>query len=362
MVYNSGMASGDHALRVSWSTDIQYLLDTNLLAIFTCANDYLDLAGERKTMEDLFANYVLYPRRCAFAAMSVFHPVGRKDAWNQANSFVYAIQGQTAAASSASVASHQASCSSKPKGMRQGQGSDGRGGETARRRQCEKQGTETAKAQNGNSTITDAAMGGIHMTQLVSMSPARSLHAKTKDGQEAAADQATVLANYSRQADACLKTTTHKLECRSSCTGSWLARSRASGRAAESGMHNAPGMHASMGTVDTPVHDNFPTSQEWQADGVDSSPCDGRHIPECVTVWEEDNEMRVQVRLNEAVLPASVIVESINNGKGLTVRVPGQEIFTLSLPRWNYDGAAAKGSARLRLVTVRVPAACTALG
>eukprot|EP00955_Chlamydomonas_euryale_P020090 213604-Chlamydomonas_euryale.AAC.33 len=43
IAYNSGMASGNVALKSSWRADVQRLLRHNVLSIFTCANDHTDL-------------------------------------------------------------------------------------------------------------------------------------------------------------------------------------------------------------------------------------------------------------------------------------------------------------------------------
>ena len=44
--FNTGMASGDDALKLSWQKDIAWLLDRRILSLFTCANDYNDLKCE----------------------------------------------------------------------------------------------------------------------------------------------------------------------------------------------------------------------------------------------------------------------------------------------------------------------------
>ena len=41
--FNTGMASGDAALKKSWAKDISWLLDRKILTLFTCANDHNDL-------------------------------------------------------------------------------------------------------------------------------------------------------------------------------------------------------------------------------------------------------------------------------------------------------------------------------
>jgi hypothetical protein len=94
IVYNSGMASGDAKLQTSWRSDVEYILDQNLLTIFTCASDKLDLANEVKLMKRLGACYQLYPRKNAFAALTTYHPEGKREDTTNANAFIYAVQGR----------------------------------------------------------------------------------------------------------------------------------------------------------------------------------------------------------------------------------------------------------------------------
>jgi hypothetical protein len=89
------MASGDAKLQASWRRDVEYILDSNLLTIFTCASDKLDLASEVKLMKTLDACYKLYPRRNAFAAITTYHPEGRREEYTNANAFIYAVQGHS---------------------------------------------------------------------------------------------------------------------------------------------------------------------------------------------------------------------------------------------------------------------------
>eukprot|EP00873_Tetraselmis_striata_P002001 jgi/Tetstr1/422265/TSEL_013110.t1 len=93
--FNTGFGSGDAALRHSWKGDLRRILQLNLLSIFTCANDYHDLKCEREIWEkELRAQYVMYPRKNPFAAVTTTHLPGRQqDTWASANSFVYAVQG-----------------------------------------------------------------------------------------------------------------------------------------------------------------------------------------------------------------------------------------------------------------------------
>ncbi len=90
---NTGMASGDEALRRSWKKDIASLLEHRLLTFFTCANDHNDLKCERALMSELRARFVLPPRKNPFQAVTVLHPPGQQETgWYSANAFIYAVQ------------------------------------------------------------------------------------------------------------------------------------------------------------------------------------------------------------------------------------------------------------------------------
>lgn len=88
------MASGDARLQESWRRDVETLLDTGLLAIFTCANDYLDLRNERALMSSLGALFLLEPRENPFAAATTLHPPGNREEYTRANAFMYAVRGR----------------------------------------------------------------------------------------------------------------------------------------------------------------------------------------------------------------------------------------------------------------------------
>lgn len=95
IAYNSGMGSGDQKLQDSWSKDVAFLLDQDILCLFTCANDYMDVPGEMKVMQGHGACFLMEPCSCPFGAMSVFVPEGDdKSLTTQANSFVYAVKGR----------------------------------------------------------------------------------------------------------------------------------------------------------------------------------------------------------------------------------------------------------------------------
>lgn len=94
--YNTGMASGDEKLKLSWKADVQELLQQNILTIFTCANDHSDLKCENKLMATAHAEYVLLPRKNLFSAVTTLHPPGQQaTGWYSANAFIYAVQGKS---------------------------------------------------------------------------------------------------------------------------------------------------------------------------------------------------------------------------------------------------------------------------
>jgi hypothetical protein len=94
IAYNSGMGSGDKALQASWSKDAAFLLDEDILCLFTCANDYMDVPGEVKVLQHQRAHFLLEPCPCPFAAMTVLVPETQSMQTTQANSFVYAVKGR----------------------------------------------------------------------------------------------------------------------------------------------------------------------------------------------------------------------------------------------------------------------------
>jgi hypothetical protein len=95
VAYNSGMGSGDQKLQASWSTDVAFLLDQDILCLFTCANDYMDVPGEVRVMQQHQARFMIAPCPCPFAAMTVLVPEGSQShCTTQANSFAYAVKGR----------------------------------------------------------------------------------------------------------------------------------------------------------------------------------------------------------------------------------------------------------------------------
>jgi hypothetical protein len=113
IVYNSGLGSGDNALRESWLPDVKYLLDLDIPCIFTCANDYMDVPGEVDVMRQARANFLLQPCPNPFGAMTILvaEGEGNSECTTQANAYVYAVKGRdpvatgSAATTSASEAS-----------------------------------------------------------------------------------------------------------------------------------------------------------------------------------------------------------------------------------------------------------------
>lgn len=72
----SRFGAGFRALTKSWMPDLAAALDTGWPAVFTCANDYSDLAGETAIFEEVLpAQFVLTPRVSPFKAITVVRQV-----------------------------------------------------------------------------------------------------------------------------------------------------------------------------------------------------------------------------------------------------------------------------------------------
>ena len=301
IVYNSGMASGDARLRASWLPDLQLLLDQQLLAIFTCANDYLDLAGERKLMQDLGAQYKLYPRRCPFAAASVLHPEGRRECWNQANSFVYAIQGRANAKAAAPL--------------------DSTAGSAAGQACTESE--STARAQRDKSHTSSTARAKCPCApadHLAHQAACCDSAAEPNAGGAGAKPSAGAVAPFITSANDGLP------------SGGAQASSKAFGSAfavdtSRAQINESPG-HA------TPVM-----------------------LPNFVSLELTAREAIVAVRLDAGVAPSAVSVQSTCEGSKLEICVPGHGAVTVPLPGWLCSKAVAKGSKRRQTLTIRVPRA-----
>lgn len=301
IIYNSGMVSGDARLRASWLPDLQLLIDQQLLAIFTCANDYLDLAGERKLMQDLGAQDKLYPRRCPFAAASVLHPEGRRECWNQANSFVYAIQGRAngkAAAPphcAAGAAARQACAGSESAAMAQ-RGESHRSSTARAKRPCAPAGHIAHQATCTASAAERIAAGAGAKPSAGALAPFITAANDGLSSGGAHADSKALISAFAADT------------------------SRA--------QINEPPCHA------TPVM-----------------------LPNFVSLELTAREAIVAVRLDAGVAPSAVSVQSTCEGSKLEICVPGRGAETVPLPGWLCSKAVAKGSKRRQMLTIRVPRA-----
>lgn len=100
IAYNAGFGnfveSNRHDLLFSWLPDLYAIADSNLPAIFTCANDYADMNGEFAVQSRIIGSkMLLLPQQNPFSAASHLHEVGKREtSWSRANSFLYAIQGR----------------------------------------------------------------------------------------------------------------------------------------------------------------------------------------------------------------------------------------------------------------------------
>lgn len=89
------MGSGDKKLQDSWATDIAFLLGQDIPCLFTCANDYMDVPGEVKVLQEHNARFLMEPCSCPFGCMTVLVPEGPDSQYTtQGNSFVYAVKGR----------------------------------------------------------------------------------------------------------------------------------------------------------------------------------------------------------------------------------------------------------------------------
>lgn len=99
IAYNTGFGnfvdSNRHDLLFSWLPDLYAIADSNLPAIFTCANDYADMNGEFAVQSRIVGSkMLLLPQQNPFSAASHLHEEGKREtSWSRANSFLYAIQG-----------------------------------------------------------------------------------------------------------------------------------------------------------------------------------------------------------------------------------------------------------------------------
>lgn len=84
-----------YGLLFSWLPDLYKIADSNIPAIFTCANDYADMNGEFAIQSRVIgAKMLLLPQQNPFSCASHLHKEGQREtAWSRGNSFLYAIQG-----------------------------------------------------------------------------------------------------------------------------------------------------------------------------------------------------------------------------------------------------------------------------
>lgn len=99
IAYNAGFGnfvdSNRHDLLFSWLPDLYAIADSNLPAVFTCANDYADMNGEFAVQSRIIGSkMLLLPQQNPFSAASHLHEEGKREtSWSRANSFLYAIRG-----------------------------------------------------------------------------------------------------------------------------------------------------------------------------------------------------------------------------------------------------------------------------
>lgn len=86
-------------LLFNWLPDLYFLTGTKIPLVFTCANDFADVAGESGVMHRILgAKFIMQPQANPFGFASTLIPPGVKpeDAsklYTRGNSFVYAVQG-----------------------------------------------------------------------------------------------------------------------------------------------------------------------------------------------------------------------------------------------------------------------------
>ncbi|KAL3661296.1 hypothetical protein V7S43_013501 [Phytophthora oleae] len=97
--YNTGFGnfvdSHRHELLFSWLPDLYRIAESEIPAIFTCANDYADMNGEFAVQSRIVgAKMLLLPKQNPFSAASHFHEEGQRDtAWSRGSSFMYVVCG-----------------------------------------------------------------------------------------------------------------------------------------------------------------------------------------------------------------------------------------------------------------------------
>ena len=98
ITYNGGFGnfveSNRFDLLESWHDDLRAIVESEIPAFFTQANDYADLNGETALMAHIFgARFVVLPTQNPFSAASHLSEPDKPDAWACANFSFYGIQG-----------------------------------------------------------------------------------------------------------------------------------------------------------------------------------------------------------------------------------------------------------------------------
>jgi hypothetical protein len=78
--FNTGMGNGLYPLMQSWLPDLVQILKREMVAVFTCANDYADLKGEVMVWKLLDANMVVGPQKSPFKAVTIVRAPGDEKA------------------------------------------------------------------------------------------------------------------------------------------------------------------------------------------------------------------------------------------------------------------------------------------
>ncbi|KAL1521167.1 hypothetical protein AB1Y20_022720 [Prymnesium parvum] len=93
--FNTGMGSGLFPLMRSWLPDLLLVLSRRIVALFTCANDYSDLAGELLVWRTLLrARLALPPVENPFRAATVVREDSRAACeWSCSSCYYYAVCG-----------------------------------------------------------------------------------------------------------------------------------------------------------------------------------------------------------------------------------------------------------------------------
>lgn len=327
MIFNSGMASGDALLQASWSADVATLLDRNLLTIFSCANDYADLMGETKVMAKLKAHWLLSPRKCPFAAPSVFHPPGDRSCWSQANIYVYAVQGRDSGSSAACMMTRSAKTADPGAAL-----------SLATKVRQQHRPSDSSEVFSGEAAKP---------TQPSTLS---KVECQQPDDDDVARDT-TVAAVVDRPADDAefnlLPSLHHELA---------AASTGAAEPCGVVGLQPVCPASALLNVGEDKPHKSAPADQI--SSRIVSAQCTNlgsTGLPECATLEVHGSRCVLTIALEHGVSPSSVIVQSLNGGSELLIRAPGVDTFVVRDKCWNYSKARAKGSASRRRVCITIP-------